>query len=175
MGAPTSILENAGAPISAPLKTRSKPWSRRPWSSVERAPTCAPESAGVPTSTPTWRRDHQKSTQPQSQSVKLGARHPTNQDGGVEGLGRRDDSVGEECSSGDPDPEVRGGESAIASAPSGEDIQGEVRYGRGEEKGGSRGGLPDAEKDRHSQPSDQPRQWDADAGQWQPSLEMVII
>ena len=42
------------------------------------APTCAPESTGVPTSTPTWRRDHGKSTQPQSQSVKLGARHPTN-------------------------------------------------------------------------------------------------
>ena len=31
--------------------------------------------------------------QPQSQSVKLGARHPTNRDGGVEGLGSRDEGV----------------------------------------------------------------------------------
>ena len=83
--------------------------------------------------------------------------------------------MGEECSSGDPDPEVGAGESARASAPPGEDVQDKVRYGRSEEKGGSRGGLPDAEKDRHSQRSDQPRQWDADAGQWQPSLETVII
>ena len=102
VGAPTNILEKAGAPISAPPKTRSRPWSSRPWSSVEGAPTCAPESAGVPTSTPTWRRDHRISTQPQSKSVRLGARHPTNRDGGVEGLGRRDDGMGEECSSGDP-------------------------------------------------------------------------
>ena len=162
-------------PISAPPKTRSMPWSSRPWPSVEGAPTCSPQSAGVPTSTPTWRRDHQKSTQPQSQSVRLGARHPTNRDGGVEGLGRRDDGVGEECSSGDVDPEVRGGESARASAPPGEDIQNEVRYGRSEEKGGSCGGLPDAEKDSHRRQSDQPRQWNADTGQWQPSLETVII
>ena len=55
----------------------------------------------------------------------------------------------------------------------GEDVQDEVRYGRSEEEGGSR--LPDAEEDRHDQRSDQPRQWHADARQWQPSLETVII
>ena len=175
VGSPTSVLENAGVPISAPPKTRSKPWSRRPWSSVKGAPTSAPESAGVPTSTPTWRSVHRKSTQPQSQPVKLGDRHPTNRDGGVEGLGRGDGSVGEECSSGDPDPEVGAGESARASPSPGEDVQDEVRYGRSEEEGGSRGELQDAEKDRHDQRGDQPIQWDADAWQWQPSLETVII
>ena len=90
-------------------------------------------------------------------------------------MGRRNGSVGEECSSGDPDPEVGAGESAGASAPPGEDVQDEVRYGRSGEKGGSRGGLPDAKKDRLNQRSDQPRQWDADAWQWQPSLETVMI
>ena len=90
-------------------------------------------------------------------------------------MGRRDGSVGEECSSGDPDREVGAGESARASAPPGEDVQDEVRDGRSEEKSGSRGGFPDAEKDRHGQRSDLPRQWDADAEQWQPSLETVRI
>ena len=80
--------------------------------------------------------------------------------------------MGEECSSGDPDPEVGAGESARASPSPGEDVQEEARYGRNEEKGGSR--LRDAEKDRHDQRSG-PRQWDADARQWQPSLETVII
>ena len=83
--------------------------------------------------------------------------------------------MGEKCSSGDPEPEVRAGGSARASAPPGEDIQDGVRYGRSEEKDGSRVGLPDAEKDRQRKRSDQPRQWDADAEQWQPSLETVII
>ena len=97
VGSPTSVLENAGVPISAPPKTRSKPWSRRPWSSVKGAPNSAPESAGVPTSTPTWRSVRRTSTQPQSQPVKFGDRHPTNRDGGVEGLGRGDGSVGGEA------------------------------------------------------------------------------
>ena len=83
--------------------------------------------------------------------------------------------MGEECTSGDPDPEVGAGESARASPSPGEDVQDEVRYGRSEEEGGSRGGLPDAEKDRHDQQSDQPGQWDADAWQWQLSLETVIL
>ena len=81
--------------------------------------------------------------------------------------------MGEECSSGDPDPEVGAGESAGASLSPGEDVQDEVRYGRSEEEGGSR--LREAEKDRHDQRSDRPRQRDADARQWQPSLETVII
>ena len=81
--------------------------------------------------------------------------------------------MGEECSSGDPDPEIGAGESARASPSPGEDVQDEVRYGRSEEESGSC--LPDAEKDRQDQRSDQPRQWDADARQWQPSLETVII
>ena len=59
--------------------------------------------------------------------------------------------MGEECSSGDPDPEVGAGESARASPSPGEDVQDEVRYGRSEKEGGSRGGLPDAEKDRQEQ------------------------
>ena len=121
--------------------------------SIKGARNSAPESAGVPTSTPTWRSVHRKPTQPQSQPVKLGDRHPTNRDGEVEGLGRGDGSVGEECSSGDPDPEVGAGESARASPSPGEDVQDEVGYRRSEEESGSR--LPDAEKDRHDQRSDQ--------------------
>ena len=60
-----------------------------------------------------------------------------------------------------------------ASPSPGDDVQDEVRYGRSEEEGGSR--LQDTKKDRHDQRGDQPREWDADARQWQPSLETVII
>ena len=79
--------------------------------------------------------------------------------------------MGKKCSSGDPDPEVGAGESARATPSPGEDVQDEVRYGRSEEDGSR---LPDAEKDRQDQRSE-PRQRDADARQWQPSLETVII